>query len=210
MAGDHTGRQLQRRWVRSEAGPVRRLQGPGRVVRPDLGPDRMLGGDARHARRVHPHRLELLRRQPRRRLQPAGGGDAGQCAGRQLQLRRLRRRPATDLPLGAGRQGRQGDGGVPERVRRVRHRPVLLPRRVRERGHVPADVLFQDVQDGVPGGVQLRVRRPVQHLHLQPGRLHRHLLLQQVNERTNALRCLDASVSESRDDGLTVASLQEE
>ena len=97
---------------------------------------------ARQPGRVHARvAAGLLQRQPGGRVQPAGGGAAGERAG-QLQRRGLRRRPAADLPAGAGRAGGRPDGGVPERVRRVRHGPVLLPRPVRGPRHVPAHRLL--------------------------------------------------------------------
>uniref|UniRef100_A0A8I6XT44 Thaumatin-like protein n=1 Tax=Hordeum vulgare subsp. vulgare TaxID=112509 RepID=A0A8I6XT44_HORVV len=59
-------------------------------------------------------------------------------------------------------------------------RPVLLPRAVRQPGGLPADLLLQEVQGGVPRRLQLRLRRPLLHLHLRPvARLHHHLLLHQ-------------------------------
>jgi hypothetical protein len=65
---------------------------------------------------------------------------------------------------------------VPERVRGVRAGQVLLQRRVRHTGRVPPHGVLLHLQVGVPARIQLRLRRPHQHLHLQGRRLHHRLL----------------------------------
>ena len=64
-----------------------------------------------------------------------------------------------------------------ERVRRLRQPRVLLQRRLRQPRHLPPHRLLAAVQVRVPQVVQLRLRRPHQHLHLRRRpRLHHHLL----------------------------------
>jgi len=57
--------------------------------------------------------------------------------------------------------------GVQERVPGVRVGGVLLHRRVREPGHLQAVGVLEALQEGVPAGLQLRVRRRRFHLHLR-------------------------------------------
>jgi hypothetical protein len=134
--------------------------------------------DAGHAGRVHARRQRrqrLLRRQPGGRLQPADA-DRALRRGRRDNVRRGRMRggPEHAVPRGAPGARRRG---VPERVRRVRQARVLLQRRVRQPQHLPPHPLLSVVQVGVPQVVQLRLRRPHQHLHLlRRPRLHHHLL----------------------------------
>jgi hypothetical protein len=203
LAGGFPRRQLRRRRVRAPSWSVGGVHGAGGVVGAHLGSDGLqlrrgrervvrdgrvrhvaqvrggVGRDAGEPGGVHGRGDGLLRREPGGRLQPAPVGEAGERAG-QLQRGRLRRRPARKLPGGAGGEGGgRAHGGVPERVRRVRHGPVLLPGAVREPVHVPAHRLLEEVQGRMPHRLQLRLRRPHQHLHLLQRRLHRHLLLQQ-------------------------------
>ncbi|PKA51706.1 hypothetical protein AXF42_Ash003073 [Apostasia shenzhenica] len=198
LARSHSRRQLQRRRLPPPARPIGRFHRPGRVVRPHLGPDRLrlrrrrqrllpdrrlrhhaemlrLRPDAGDPRRVHARLLGLLRRQPRRRVQLAGAGPAGRWPG-EVRDRWLQQRPPGGLPAGAGDEGRRKDGGLPERVRRVQFGRILLPGVVREFGDLPADVLLEEVQERLPDGVQLRLRRSFQHLHLLQRRLRHHLL----------------------------------
>jgi hypothetical protein len=75
------------------------------------------------------------------------------------------------------RHRRRRGGGVQECVPGVRDGRVLLPRAVRVAGDVQAERILEDVQGAVPAGVQLRIRRREQHLHLQRhGGLPGHLL----------------------------------
>ncbi|KAF8670332.1 hypothetical protein HU200_050880 [Digitaria exilis] len=139
-----------------------------------------------HPRRVHlrrPWRLGLLRREPRRRLQPA---DARRAAApwrwwAQLRADWVHDGPERRLPrraAGGGRPRRWRRRGVQERVRGVRFGGALLPWGAREPQHVLADDLLAVLQEIVPASVQLRVRRRHLHFHLRRWRhvVHDHLL----------------------------------
>jgi hypothetical protein len=193
--------------VRAPAGRGARGAGAGGLVRPNVGAHGLLPGwrhgaaslchgrlrlrlgrvrgrgrcAAGHAGRVHARRqwrAGLLRRQPRGRLQPprAGGDLRRRRLHRASLVRRSRVRggPERDVPRRAPSRGRRR---VPERVRRVRAARVLLQRRLRVPGGVPADGLLAGVQDRVPALLQLRIRRSHLHIHLRrrPG-LHRDIL----------------------------------
>jgi hypothetical protein len=151
---------------------------------------------ARHAGRVHPgrHRREgLLRREPGGRVQRRHrrGGDGRPGELRHVRVRRVRRGRERGVPARAADAARRegvrnlrrrrtaagGGGGVPERVRDVRDARVLLHGRARRARQLRADAVLEAVQGGVPRGVQLRVRRPHQHLHLRRRRAVPHHLL---------------------------------
>uniref|UniRef100_A0A804PBQ1 Uncharacterized protein n=1 Tax=Zea mays TaxID=4577 RepID=A0A804PBQ1_MAIZE len=193
--------------VRAPAGRGTRGAGAGGLVRPHVGAHGLLPGRrhgaarlchgrlrlwlrrvrgrgrcaAGHAGRVHARRqwrAGLLRRQPRGWLQPPRAG--GDLRRRRLQRAgvvrggRVRSGPERDVPRRAPSRGRRR---VPERVRRVRAARVLLQRRLRDPGGVPADCLLAGVQERVPALLQLRLRRSHLHIHLRRRpRLHRHLL----------------------------------
>ncbi|WVZ22539.1 hypothetical protein V8G54_001083 [Vigna mungo] len=151
---------------------------PGPLVRPLLGPSRLRlrrlrtrplrhgrlrrvpllqwhrRNPAGHPGRVHPRqRAGLLRREPCGRIQPAHLHHPLQGI-RKMQLRRLRQRPQHHVPCGpAGAFTRQqARGGLQERL----FRPAGLQ----------AHRLFEDLQDRLPQGLFLRLRRPHQHRHL--------------------------------------------
>jgi len=138
LAGGDAWRELRRRRVRAASGAVDDVHGAGGMVGPHLGPHglqlrrgrervvrhgllrqraqvRVVGRDAGQPRRVHAGVRGLLRREPCGRLQPAHGDQARERAG-QLQRGRMRRGPAAELPVGAGREGQRADRGVPERL----------------------------------------------------------------------------------------------
>lgn len=167
MAGNHTGRKLQRRRFRTETGAVHGLHGTGRVGGSDVGPnglqfrqnrervlpDRSLrklpevfgvGEYSGVAGGVHAGGFGLLRREPGRRVQLAGGRDPHQRQ-RELQRRRLRRGFENHVSVGAGTESEREDGGLPECLRRFQHRRVLLPRGLWESDDLPAYLLFQEV-----------------------------------------------------------------
>ncbi|KAL5682305.1 hypothetical protein ACJX0J_008690, partial [Zea mays] len=131
------------------------------------------GVAARHARRVHARRRRrqgLLRRQPRRRLQPAHARAARR--GR-LPRHGVPCRPQRAVPRRAPRRRRPR---LPQRLRGVRQPRVLLQRRLRQPQHLPPVPVLAALQVGVPQVLQLRLRRRHIHLHMQPHRLHHHLL----------------------------------
>ena len=92
---------------------------------------------------------------------------------------------ATSVPEGAAGGLRRRRHRVPERVRGVRAGQVLLQRPVRDAGRVPPDGVLLHLQVGVPARLQLRLRRPHQHLHLQGLRLHHRLLPPDLRVITN-------------------------
>ncbi|KAL5679799.1 hypothetical protein ACJX0J_006184, partial [Zea mays] len=193
--------------LRAAAGHVARGPGAVGVVRPRLGPHRLRAGrqrqggvrdgrlrvrvpgvqraergDACDAGRVHAGlrgRQRLLRREPGGRLQPADPGGARGRRRHRRQCHDVRRGrvhggPQRAVPRGAARRGRRR---VPQRLRRLRQARVLLQRRLRQPQHLPPHRLLAALQVRLPQLVQLRIRRPHQHLHLRRRpRLHHHLL----------------------------------
>lgn len=73
--------------------------------------------------------------------------------------------------INSGAKRRCGDR-MQERMRCVQHASILLHGRLRIPIHVPSNDILQNVQSGLPHGLQLRLRRRHQHLHLR----WRHLL----------------------------------
>jgi hypothetical protein len=163
---------------------VRRLRRwPTRVQRCQWRP----AGDAG---RVHPRRRRpqnrLLRREQRRRVQPSRGDQTGRWravpervvpGGHQPRVPDRAGGAIDSAAVSDERHRRRRGGGVQECVPGVRDGRVLLPRAVRVAGDVQAERILEDVQGAVPAGVQLRIRRREQHLHLQRhGGLPGHLL----------------------------------